>query len=135
MSFFREQKFLAALLIASLLVLAAGLFMIQQSKTQPEVVAEQALTSDEEKAVVAMNLMAEAAQRALNKQQVAAEHESESAAHMIGDIKPQESIDRVAALNGRVPEIGSDDWCEVMMVKDGKDWTPDEQALFAKHCL
>ncbi|QEY14410.1 DUF3012 domain-containing protein [Cellvibrio sp. KY-YJ-3] len=53
----------------------------------------------------------------------------------VGDIKPQESLDRVAALNGRIPEVGSDDWCEVMMVKDAKDWTEDEQSLFAKHCL
>lgn len=77
-----------------------------------------------------MNLVAEIAQQELKAQQ-----SNQQMVQTVGDIKPQESLDRVAALNGRIPEVGSDDWCEVMMVKDAKDWTEDEQSLFAKHCL
>lgn len=129
MSLFREQKFLVILLILSVLVLGLGLFMIQSTNKKSEQQTEQ-LVNEQEKTVAAMNLVAEIAQQELKAQQ-----SNQQMVQTVGDIKPQESLDRVAALNGRVPEIGTDDWCEVMMVKDAKDWTLDEQSLFAKHCL
>lgn len=133
MSFFREQKLLVALLLISLLVLGAGIFMIQITEEQAQQHTEQQAVQqldEQAKAVAAMNLMADIAEQELKGQQ-----QPQPAVQGIADIKPQESIDRVAALNGRVPDVGSDDWCEVMMVKDAKDWTVDEQSLFAKHCL
>lgn len=129
MSLFREQKLLATLLIFSVVVLGVGLFMIQSINKTPEQQTEQ-LADEQQKTIAAMNLMAEIAEQELKAQQ-----SSQQPVQTVGDIKPQESLDRVAALNGRVPEIGTDDWCEVMMVKDAKDWTLDEQSLFAKHCL
>lgn len=129
MSLFREQKFLVILLIFSVLVLGLGLFMIQSTNKKSEQQTEQ-LVNEQEKTVAAMNLVAEIAQQELKAQQ-----SNQQMVQTVGDIKPQESLDRVAALNGRIPEVGSDDWCEVMMVKDAKDWTEDEQSLFAKHCL
>lgn len=128
-SLFREQKFLVILLILSVLVLGLGLFMIQSTNKKSEQQTEQ-LVNEQEKTVAAMNLVAEIAQQELKAQQ-----SNQQMVQTVGDIKPQESLDRVAALNGRIPEVGSDDWCEVMMVKDAKDWTEDEQSLFAKHCL
>lgn len=129
MSLFREQKLLATLLIFSVVVLGVGLFMIQSINKTPEQQTEQ-LADEQQKTIAAMNLMAEIAEQELKAQQ-----SSQQPVKTVGDIKPQKSLDRVAALNGRVPEIGTDDWCEVMMVKDAKDWTLDEQSLFAKHCL
>lgn len=129
MSLFREQKLLVILLIFSVLVLGLGLFMIQSTNKKSEQQTEQ-LVNEQEKTVAAMNLVAEIAQQELKAQQ-----SNQQMVQTVGDIKPQESLDRVAALNGRIPEVGSDDWCEVMMVKDAKDWTEDEQSLFAKHCL
>lgn len=128
-SLFREQKFLVILLILSVLVLGLGLFMIQSTNKKSEQQTKQ-LVNEQEKTVAAMNLVAEIAQQELKAQQ-----SNQQMVQTVGDIKPQESLDRVAALNGRIPEVGSDDWCEVMMVKDAKDWTEDEQSLFAKHCL
>lgn len=128
MSFFREQKLLAALLVISLLVLVAGLVMIQLSHKQA-VQKDDAMVEDQKKTIATMNLIADMAEQGLQEQQ------NQPAVQGIGDIKPHESLDRVAALNGRIPDIGSDDWCEVMMVKDASDWTTDEQAIFAKHCL
>lgn len=129
MSLFREQKLLATLLIFSVVALGVGLFMIQSINKTPGQQTEQ-LADEQQKTIAAMNLMAEIAEQELKAQQ-----SSQQPVKTVGDIKPQESLDRVAALNGRVPEIGTDDWCEVMMVKDAKDWTLDEQSLFAKHCL
>ena len=134
MSLFREQKLLVVLLLISLLVLGAGVFMIQITEEQAQQHTEQQAVQqldEQEKAIAAMNLMADIAEKELKAQQ----QQPQSVVQGVSDIKPQESIDRVAALNGRVPDVGSDDWCEVMMVKDAKDWTVDEQSLFAKHCL
>jgi protein involved in sex pheromone biosynthesis len=33
------------------------------------------------------------------------------------------------------PEVGSKEWCENMKQKDKGDWTANEVADFAKHCI
>ena len=38
-------------------------------------------------------------------------------------------------LNGCSPEVGSDAWCEDMKEKPKGDWTSNEAADYAKHCL
>ena len=36
---------------------------------------------------------------------------------------------------GCSPEVGSRDWCKEMQKKAKKDWTAEEAANYAKHCL
>lgn len=38
-------------------------------------------------------------------------------------------------LVGCAPEVGSKKWCEAMEKKPKGDWTANEAADFAKHCL
>lgn len=38
-------------------------------------------------------------------------------------------------LTGCAPEIGSDRWCADMKAKPKGDWTANEAADYAKHCL
>ncbi len=38
-------------------------------------------------------------------------------------------------LSGCAPEVGSDKWCAKMKEKAKGDWTANEAADFAKHCL
>ena len=33
------------------------------------------------------------------------------------------------------PEVGSKEWCDEMKKKDKGDWTANEAADFAKHCV
>ena len=33
------------------------------------------------------------------------------------------------------PEVGSDDWCEDLKEKPKGDWSANEAADFAKHCI
>lgn len=33
------------------------------------------------------------------------------------------------------PEVGSEEWCEAMKDKPKGDWSANEAADFAKHCL
>lgn len=128
--FFREQKLLAVLLMTSLLVIIAGAIMIQYSNsiTEPAEAARQ-----EQKAQVVVGAMTAVASMA--GQELQNSQASEAKAIPVGDVIPQESLDHVAALNGRIPEVGSNDWCEVMMVKKASEWTKEEQDTFAKHCL
>ncbi|WP_084191015.1 DUF3012 domain-containing protein [Methylomarinum vadi] len=41
----------------------------------------------------------------------------------------------LALLTACAPEIGSEAWCEDMKEKPKADWTANEAADFAKHCL
>ncbi len=122
MTFFREQKLIAALLFGSVLVLLLGIGLILYSENSAKDVAKTTTS------VQRLNAIAEDASQQL--QQTIAHPDVP-----ISDVKPEESIARVSALNGRIPDIGSDDWCEVMMVKNAKDWTEEEQSIFAKNCI
>ena len=33
------------------------------------------------------------------------------------------------------PKVGSDEWCKAMQQKSAGDWTSNEAADFAKHCI
>lgn len=33
------------------------------------------------------------------------------------------------------PKVGSDEWCAAMKAKAAGDWTTNEAADFAKHCI
>ena len=135
--FFREQKLLAGLLLVSILVIVVGAIMIQYNKNavqsapintqvNMQVSAQEQTAQD---VVEAMTTIATVAGQELQNSQAAAPQPA------VGDNIPQSSVDHVAALNGRIPEEGSNDWCEVMMVKPSSEWAASEQELFAKHCL
>lgn len=38
-------------------------------------------------------------------------------------------------LAGCAPEVGSEQWCQSMQEKPKGDWTANEAADFAKHCI
>ncbi|WP_323814590.1 DUF3012 domain-containing protein [Cellvibrio sp. NN19] len=132
--FFREQKLLAALLLVSILVILAGLIMIQYSKNIEGSASfkVEETTAEYKEAQALVNTMAVIATMADQKLQ---ETQAPSEAPSMGDNIPQSSIDHVAALNGRVPEVGSNDWCEVMMVKKANEWTEEEKVIFAQNCI
>lgn len=129
--FFRKQKLLAALLVLSFLVILMGLIMIQYTNKKA---TETAVAEQEAEQVQAtldtMNIIAGIAEQELQESA-----SNQAPVNPVGDVKPQESVDRVAALNGRIPDVGSDDWCELMMVKDADAWTKEEQEVFAQRCI
>lgn len=132
--FFREQKLLTVLLLVSAVVIIAGLIMIQYSKnidSSPELTVQVPSVQEQNAQAVVdtMTAIAGMAEQQLNEPQTSAE------SPVMSDNIPQSSIDHVAALNGRTPDVGSNDWCEVMMVKKANEWTKEEQALFAKNCI
>ena len=40
-----------------------------------------------------------------------------------------------AGLVGGAPEVGSEKWCQQMKEKETGDWTANEAADYAKHCV
>ena len=44
-------------------------------------------------------------------------------------------LDAVLALGACSPEVGSEDWCEDMKEKPKGDWSANEAADFARHCI
>lgn len=38
-------------------------------------------------------------------------------------------------MTGCAPEVGTEAWCQQMKEKDKGDWSANEAADFAKHCL
>ena len=127
--FFRDQKLLAALLLVSVLVIIAGVIMIQY--TENNAPTSEILTQEQQaqSVVETMTAIANIAGEELQASQVSV------AEPAVGDNIPQSSLDHVAALNGVVPDVGSNDWCEVMMVKKSNEWTKEEQEIFARHCI
>ena len=39
------------------------------------------------------------------------------------------------SMTGCAPEVGSEAWCQQMKDKDKGEWSANEAADFAKHCL
>lgn len=129
--FFREQKIVTALLVLSILIILAGLIMVHHTNkkaAEAAIAAEQ--TARAQATVDTMNTIAGLAEQELQESKA-----DQASQNSIADVKPQASLDHVEALNGRIPDAGSEDWCEVMMVKDADAWTEEEQKIFAKNCL
>lgn len=119
MSVIREHKWLVVLMVLSVSVIGVGIFMIHLANNKQQ--SEQAQLHE-------LNEMAK---------QAAAELEKTVAYPdvPIPDVIPAESVAKVEAMNGQIPEAGSEDWCELMMTKESKEWTQDEQSQFAQHCI
>lgn len=119
---FREQTLITVLLSVSLLVIVVGVMFIWNQQKQAEKKHIEQVQLDR------INAFAGMVQQELQQTQV-------DTSAPIQDFKPAESVAKVAELKGAMPDVGTEMWCEWMMVKDGSDWTTDEQVSFAKHCL
>ena len=122
LNFFRENKLIAALFIVSFLVILLGLVLLSYSRHQ-----------------IAQQEKANAQVQTLTKIAVEAEtrllQTAGNADVPIEDVIPEESLAKVKAMKNKNPEMGSADWCEVMMIKPSKEWTPEEQKAFAQSCI
>ena len=41
----------------------------------------------------------------------------------------------ISVIAGCAPEVGSEEWCQDMIEKSKGDWTVNETAEYAQHCL
>lgn len=121
-NFFRENKLIVGLLVVSFLVILLGVALVVYSNYQREQKAEA------QRQLQALNKIAKEAQDQL----------AQTIVHPdvpITDVIPEDSQAKVDAMENKSPAPGSADWCEVMMVRPSKEWTTDEQQIFAKNCI
>ncbi len=122
LKFLRENKLVAALIIGSFVVILIGLGLIIYSNQQAFMHAK------EQSQIETLNKIALDAEAQLKQTVV----------HLdvpITDVIPSDSVNKVSAMENKNPPAGTADWCEVMMVKPSKEWSTDEQQIFAKNCI
>lgn len=121
-NFIRENKLISALFIISFIVILFGVALVIYSN-------QQAVNRAKEQAQV----------ETLSKIALEAETQLlQTVVHPdvpITDVIPEDSLSKVSAMENKNPEPGTADWCEVMMVKPSKEWSTDEQQIFAKNCI
>ena len=127
-SFFHNHTFISAIFTVSLLVLLAGIIIINASA--PEQAVATSSSSTEVAQLAAYHSLANNAAAELENMRTAA-----ASKVTIGDMKPEFYAKQVAELKGEAPVLGSEGWCALMMIKDADDWTVSEQQLFSQHCL
>lgn len=132
-----SKYFLVTVIGLSVLVIIIGVLMVKHAN-------EQALIYSQKTAEKATEPADNSGQEIVQQfQQLAASAEAELAASKVDGSKPPQAMDlipdeskqKVDRMTNKNPELGSEDWCELLMVKPGKDWSQDDQANFAKHCL
>jgi hypothetical protein len=129
-----SKYFLVTVIGLSILVIIIGVLMVKHANEQALIHSQQSTEKQVD------NSDQEIIQQF---QQLAASAEAELAASKVDgsqspknmDIIPDESKQKVERMSNKNPELGSEDWCELLMVKPGKDWSQEDQANFAKHCL
>lgn len=129
-----SKYFLASVIGLSVVVIVIGVFIVKHAN-------EQALIHSQQTAVTPVE---DSSQEIVQQfQQLAASAQTELAASKAGvtqlpeamDLIPDASKEKVERMTNKNPELGSEDWCEILMVKPSSDWSKDDQANFAKHCL
>lgn len=135
-----SKYFLTAVIGISILVIIIGLLIVKNANEQAIVYAEQqkiiatkkAITEQEstDDIVNQLERLAASAQAELDASKSSSTQPLENL-----DFVPEESRKKVAAMVNKNPKIGSEDWCELLMVRPGKEWSEQDHRDFAKHCL
>lgn len=134
-----SKYFLTVVIGLSILVIIIGVLMVKNANEQAVIYAEK------QKVIAAHTSVEEESTTDIVKQfeQLAASAQTELEASKPENTQPLENIDfvsaetrkKVAEMVDKNPEIGSEDWCEVLMVRPGRDWSEQDHQDFAKHCL
>lgn len=132
-----SKYFLATVIGLSILVIIVGVLMIKHANEQAVVYAgeqrkllEKQQSQDTDTTLKQFELIAAQAEAELK-----ASKSTESGPPAKMDFASDMTREKVANMTNKNPEQGTNDWCEVMMVKPDAEWTKEEQGIFAKHCL
>lgn len=137
MKFLSSTKFLIILMALSALVIAVGLWMVQRALDQQPLspaaasgqAASQSIGATEQDEQVQLQQIAEEAEALLR----------ESIQPPEGPVALELSREHQAELQARfkdaIPEVGSADWCEYMMIKPNAEWTDIDKGHFARNCI
>lgn len=132
-----SKYFLSTVIGLSILVIIVGVLMVKHANDRAAVYAdkqkqlvEQQPSQEDDVLIKELELIAKQAEAELKASQSA---DSGLPAKM--DFTTDENRKKVADMKNKNPAQGTEDWCELMMVKPDADWTEAEQGIFAKNCL
>jgi biopolymer transport protein ExbB/TolQ len=135
-----SKYFLSVVIGLSILTIVVGVILVQQAnqeaadyeREQKELAQKEANLSENSSAdtIEKMQILAAAAQAELS-----ASVPTESSTPEKMDFSPESSLKKIQTMENKDPEVGSEDWCEVLMVKPSENWNEADQASFAKNCL
>lgn len=138
---------MATVIGLSILVIIVGVLMIKHANEQAVVYEqmkkqeEQQKQSNEQSNKPQQSEEADATVKQLEliaaqaEAELKASQSTESGPPAKMDFVSDETREKVANMVDKNPEQGTEDWCEVMMVKPDANWTKEEQGIFAKNCL
>jgi Protein of unknown function (DUF3012) len=125
-----SKYFMAIVIGLSILVIIVGILMIKQANEQALIHAEKQKSQEANITLEQFELIATQAAAELKASQ-----STESGPPAKMDFASDATREKVANMTNKNPEQGTEDWCELMMVKPDAEWTKEEQGIFAKHCL
>lgn len=132
-----SKYFLSTIIGLSILVIIIGVLMVKRANEQTAVYAEQQKQSadqqgsqEDDAMIQEFELIAKQAEATLK-----ASRSPDSGLPAKMDFTTDENRKKVADMKNKTPVQGTEDWCEVMMIKPDADWTEAEQGIFAKNCL
>lgn len=129
--------FLVVVIGLSVLVIVAGVLIIKDANEKALIYSQQQEAQQQQvNDQSAENLVQQLEQMAASAEsELTASKSDASAPPKDMDFIPEESRKKVEQMKNKNPEPGSEDWCELLMVKPAQDWAEEEQGIFAKNCL
>ena len=134
-----SKYFLAAVIGLSVIVIIVGVLMVKNANEQAIIYAEQQkiaaqkIATEQEPTDDLVKQLEQLAASAQADLEASKSRDSQLPKDL--DFVPEVSKQKVNAMVNKNPDIGSEDWCELLMVKPGKEWSEQDHRDFAKHCL
>jgi biopolymer transport protein ExbD len=131
-SFLRSHWLLVTGTLISLLILIVGLLLIKTSEPGVAATSESHSLSIEPAFLSDLPSLPEPDRSPLNQEQLKISLENLS-----GDIIPadqQVSPEQLQAYLNQL-ETGSENWCDLMLLKADNAWTDEDAQIFAQHCI
>lgn len=133
--FLSSTKFLIAVMVLSVITIFAGFALVKYHESGYEQQAtEQASSSvtaeglsDDEQA----QLMGIAEEAETLLRETLSAHQGPVAL----ELSKQHKLELEEKYKDNLPEVGSDEWCDYMMIKPNEDWTDQDKGNFAKNCI
>lgn len=130
-----SKYFLSSVIGLSILVILVGVILVKNANDQATLYAQEQASKQRAEQLDSNTLDQLTAIAAQAQAELEATQSAELGAPKKLNFATDESQKKVDKMLNKNPEKGSEDWCEIMMVKPDTQWTKEEQGVFAENCL
>lgn len=134
MNFFSSTKFVFLLILLSAGLIAYGVYLINQA---PAVSDELATNSSSVAGITVIEQTEEEKLLFLAREAEAILRDSlqENQGTVSLELSKEHAKEIREKFQNNVPAVGTEDWCDYMMIKPNEEWTQDDKGQFAKNCI